>query len=179
MALFPVDAALIRLSAQTIPVKARREYPSRPLVGAGALVCDGPKVLLVKRKYPPNEGRWSLPGGLVELGERVEEAAAREVKEETGLDVVLERLLDVATDIHLDKRMRPRYHYVLVDYLAHSVGGRLRLNSESSAFGWFTAEQARRLDTSKETRNLLALHFRDQRVLGGGSTRGPSRRRSH
>jgi ADP-ribose pyrophosphatase YjhB (NUDIX family) len=96
-------------------LKTRREYPSRPLVGAGAVVCDGPKVLLIKRKNPPNEGRWALPGGLVELGERVQDAVVREVKEGTGLEVVLEGLLDVATDIHLDERSRPRYHYVLVD----------------------------------------------------------------
>ena len=114
---------------------------------------------------------------MVELNERVEEAAVREVKEETGLDVDLEKLLDVATDIHLDERMRPRYHYVLVDYLARPTGGELRLNPESSDYGWFTAEQARRLDMSKETRNVLELHFGGQRVPRRGSTERPSRRR--
>jgi ADP-ribose pyrophosphatase YjhB (NUDIX family) len=150
-------------------MKARREYPSRPLVGAGAVVYDGPKVLLLKRKYPPNEGRWALPGGLVELGERVQDAVVREVREETNLQVVLEGLLDVATDIHLDERSRPKYHYVLVDYLAGRVGGRVSLNAESSDFGWFTAAQAGKLDMSEETREVLALYFQ---------RRGIARRRS-
>ncbi len=155
-------------------MKARREYPSRPLVGAGAVVYDGPKVLLVKRKCPPNESRWALPGGLVELGERVQDAVVREVKEETDLEVVLEGLLDVATDIHLDERSRPRYHYVLVDYLARRVGGRVRLNEESSDFGWFTATQARKLDMSEGTREVLALHFQRRRIARRRSARSPS-----
>jgi ADP-ribose pyrophosphatase YjhB (NUDIX family) len=152
-------------------MKARREYPSRPLVGAGAVVHGEHKVLLVKRKYPPNEGRWALPGGLVELGERVQDAVVREVKEETGLEVVLEGLLDVATDIHLDERSRPKYHYVLVDYLARRVEGRMRLNEESSDFGWFTATQARKLDMSEGTRDVLALHFQRQRIAEKRSAR--------
>jgi len=143
-------------------MQVKREYPSSPLVGAGAVVCDGPKVLLIKRKYPPNEGRWAIPGGLVELGERVQDAAVREVKEETNLDVVLVKLLDVSTDIHLDERSRTKYHYVLVDYLARRVEGRIKLNAESSDFGWFTGEQVRQLDMSQGTRDVLALHFSDR-----------------
>jgi len=160
-------------------MNARREYPSRPLVGAGAVVRDGPKVLLIKRKYPPNEGRWALPGGLVELSERVQDAVVREVKEETGLVVALYGLLDVGTDIHLDERSRPKYHYVLVDYLAHRVGGRVRLNEESLAFGWFTAEQMRKLDMSEGTRDVLSLHFRRRRITERRSARSPSWYRSH
>ena len=85
-------------------VKSPRRYPSLPLVGAGAVVHRGEKVFLVKRRYAPNRGKWALPGGLVELGEKVEDAAAREVLEEPGLHVRLEGLLDVGTDIHFDRR---------------------------------------------------------------------------
>ncbi len=107
--------------------------------------------MLLKRKNPPNQGKWALPGGLVELGEEVQDAAVREVKEETGLSVLLEALLDVITDVHLDEKGRIRYHYILVDYAAKPSRGKVSLNSESAAGGWFTPEQIRRMEVSKNT----------------------------
>ena len=117
----------------------------------------------MKRKNPPNQGRWALPGGLVELGETTEEAAAREVLEETGLAVKVEGLLDVQTDLHLDGDSRLEYHYVLVDYLAKPVGGRLRINAESSASGWFAEQRTRSLAMSVGTRAVLGMYFRQRR----------------
>jgi len=140
-------------------MEAPRRYPTRPLVGAGAVVHRRGRVLLVKRRNPPNRGRWALPGGLVELGEAVQDAAIREIREETGLIVKIEGLLDVQTDLHTDERSRIEYHYVLVDYLARPVSGRLRLNSESSDFGWFTRSQLDRLAMSGGTRAVLNLFF--------------------
>ena len=113
----------------------------------------------MKRRNPPNEGRWAIPGGLVELGEEVQGAAVREIMEETGLTVRIEGLLDVQTDLHTDEGSRIEYHYVLVDYLARPVSGRLRLNSESSDFGWFTRGQLGGLAMSKGTRKVLNLFF--------------------
>ncbi len=140
-------------------MKARRRYPSTPLVGAGAVIHSGARILLVKRNNPPNKGRWALPGGLVELGETCEDAAAREVLEETGLSVRIERLLDVQSDLHFDAQGRLEYHYVLVDYLARPVRGRVRVNSESSSSGWFTRRQVRSLDMSEGTRGVVNLYF--------------------
>ena len=137
-----------------------RKYPTRPLVGAGAVVHRRGRVLLVRRNNPPNRGKWALPGGLVELGEAVQDAAAREILEETGLHVSIGGLLDVQTDIHKDASARLEYHYVLVDYLAKPVGGRLRLNSESSEAGWFSSEQVKRLPMSEGTRTVLRIYFR-------------------
>jgi 8-oxo-dGTP diphosphatase len=141
-------------------MKARRRYPTRPLVGAGAVVHRGPKVLLVKRRYPPNQGKWALPGGIVELGETVQDAAVRETLEETGLTVRIEALFDVQTDLHTDDKSKIEYHYILVDYLASPAGGKLRLNQESSAAGWFGAAQSKRLKTTEGTRAVLDNYFR-------------------
>jgi len=136
-----------------------REYPSRPLVGAGAVVHKGGRVLLVKRAFPPNKGMWSFPGGLVELGENVPEAAAREIREETGLRVRVEGLIDVATDIDRDEASRIRYHYVLVDYRARPVGGKFKLNAESTDYGWFSEEEIEKLPMSTPTRAALRKFY--------------------
>ncbi len=145
-----------------------RRYPKRPLVGAGAVVHKGDRALLVKRRYPPNAGRWSIPGGMVELGESARDAASREVSEETGLSVAIERLLDVVTDVHRDKTGLIEYHFILVDYVARPVGGRLAVNAESSECGWFTKDEVDKIDMSKGTRETLMTYF-------GGT--GPKSRR--
>lgn len=126
-----------------------RTYPNRPLVGAGALIHRGNRVLLVKRRRPPNRGAWVFPGGLVELGESVEDAVIREVKEETGITIRLERLLGVFTEVRQDPDRRVKYHYVIVDYAAEPKDSRVKLNDESSAYGWFTPTGIRGLAVSK------------------------------
>ena len=113
------------------------------------------KVLLLRRKNPPNKGRWALPGGLVEIAEDTAEAALREVKEETGLEVEIEELLDVVSDIHRDASGRVRYHYVLVDYAARARSFKVTLNEESSEYGWFTPSTAVGMNLSENTRDCI------------------------
>ncbi len=107
-----------------------RQYPVRPIVGVGAVIIDAGKVVLIRRRFEPLAGRWSLPGGTLELGETLEGGAAREVLEETGLQVDVGPLIEVFDRIMLDEERRVRYHFVLVDYLCRSVGGKLQAGSD-------------------------------------------------
>jgi len=124
---------------------------SRPpgiYVGAGALVHRQGRLLLVKRNREPAKGTWSFPGGAVELGETTLEAAVREVKEETGLDIEVESLFDVVTYLPGDRVTKSKNQVIVVDYLAKPKKGRVRLNAESSDFGWFTPKQVGRLKST-------------------------------
>ena len=107
-----------------------RRYPDRPFVGVGAVIVQDGRVLIVKRKYDPLAGRWSLPGGGVELGETLEASVAREMLEETGLDIEVGPVIEVFDRITRDEEGRVRYHFVLVDYLCWPVGGRLQAASD-------------------------------------------------
>jgi 8-oxo-dGTP diphosphatase len=100
-----------------------REYPSRPIVGVGGVVFVGGRVLLIKRRFEPLAGRWSLPGGALEVGETLAEGLAREMKEETGLDVDVGPAVDVFDRITRDDEGRARFHYVLVDFLCSVRAG--------------------------------------------------------
>jgi ADP-ribose pyrophosphatase YjhB (NUDIX family) len=115
----------------------RRIYPERPLVGVGAIIIARGKILLEKRKNEPGRGQWSIPGGLVELGESVEQTAIREVKEETGLEVEKPEHIDVVDNIDLDEEGKVRYHFIIIDYLVKLKGGTLKLQVMRLNFdGW-------------------------------------------
>lgn len=133
----------------------RREYPQLPMVGVGALIHKNGRILLVKRRNEPNKGKWAFPGGLVELGERVEDALIREVREEVGLRIKIEGLLDVIDDIHYDSLGKIRFHYILIDYIASPIGGKIKLNPESSSYGWFYPKEIGEMDTSINTKKAV------------------------
>ena len=116
-----------------------REYPERPIVGVGAVIVDEGKVVLVRRKNEPLQGQWSLPGGMVEIGETLESALAREMLEETGLTVNVGPVVEVFDRITRDERSRVRYHYVLIDYVCWPAGGTLRAGSDVDAAVWADA----------------------------------------
>ena len=113
-----------------------RQYPDRPIVGVGAVIVDGGRVVLIRRRYEPLKGRWSLPGGMVELGETLEAALAREMLEETGLVVDIGPVIEVFDRITRDEERRVRYHFVLVDYLCWPSSGELRAGSDVDAAIW-------------------------------------------
>jgi 8-oxo-dGTP diphosphatase len=111
-------------------MNASRQYPERPIVGVGAVVVQDGQVLLVRRRYEPLAGRWSLPGGTVEVGETLESAVIREMHEETGLSVRVGPVIEVFDRIMRDAAHRVQYHFVLVDYLCWPAGGSLAAGSD-------------------------------------------------
>jgi 8-oxo-dGTP diphosphatase len=113
----------------------QREFPETPLVGVGAVVVKEGRVLLIRRGNEPMKGRWSLPGGMLELGESLTDGVVREVREETGLIVEPVELIELLDRIYREDE-RVRYHYVIADYLCREVGGALLAASDADAARW-------------------------------------------
>jgi 8-oxo-dGTP diphosphatase len=113
----------------------QREFPEAPLVGVGAVVEHEGRILLVQRATEPARGQWSLPGGLIELGEPLERAIVREVEEETGLIVEPVGLIELLDRIYREGE-RVRYHYVIADFLCRVTGGELRAGSDAAQARW-------------------------------------------
>jgi mutator protein MutT len=107
-----------------------RAYPQRPIVGVGAVVLMEGNVVLIKRRFEPLAGQWSLPGGALEVGETLEAGAAREILEETGLVVDVGPVIEVFDRILFDPEKKVQYHFVLIDYLCRPIGGRLQHGSD-------------------------------------------------
>ena len=117
----------------------KREFPDHPLVGVGGVVVHRNRVLLIRRGGEPLKGKWSIPGGLLEVGEELSQAARRELKEETGLDVEPLQIIEVFDRIFRRGR-RVRYHFVIVDYVCRLKGGRLRPASDVLEACWVRRE---------------------------------------
>lgn len=133
----------------------RREYPASPIAGVASVVFSGEDILLVRRGNEPSKGMWGLPGGVVELGEIVKDAVAREVEEETGILIQPMRLLAVFDSIVRDDAGRVRYHYVLCEYLCEAVGGELRASSDVSNARWVPIKELGSLEMNPWTRRFI------------------------
>jgi 8-oxo-dGTP diphosphatase len=132
-----------------------RLYPRLPVAGVGAVVFNKGKLLLVKRANEPNKGKWSIPGGGIELGETIKEAAQREVFEECSVKIKIMRVLDAADNIVRDADGRIRYHYAIIDLLANYNGGDLKAQSDAQDCGWFTPEEVVGMDITPILRTML------------------------
>lgn len=132
-----------------------KEYPKMPIVAVGALILQDHNILLVKRKNEPGKGRWSIPGGTVELGESLKDAVVREVYEETGLVVEVYELLDIIEVIRKDNDGNIVFHYVILDYLAKPAGGTLRAASDASDVIWVTVDEAMNMEITESLRAML------------------------
>ncbi len=133
----------------------KREYPESPLVGVGAVVVDDNRVLLIRRGQPPLLGEWSLPGGVLECGETLREAVAREAREETGLLVETAEMLGVYERVIRDDEKRVRYHYVLIDFLCRAVGGDLKAGSDAADVRWFTRDELPALNLAYDASDVV------------------------
>ncbi|MBI4463983.1 MAG: NUDIX hydrolase [Acidobacteria bacterium] len=138
---------------------AGREYPEHPLVGVGGVIIEDGKVLLVRRGSEPLRGEWSLPGGLVEVGEELAEALRREILEETGLVVREGPIVEVLSRILRDEQGRVRFHYVLVDYLCRVQGGQLQAASDATAACWVERSCLHEYGLRPETLRVIEKAF--------------------
>ena len=137
----------------------QREFPEVPLVGVGAIIIEDARVLLVKRAHPPLQAQWSIPGGVLEVGELVRAAAIREAREETGLIVEPADLLGVYDRVLRNAEQRVQYHYVLIDFLCRRVGGDLAADSDAAEVRWFTREELPGLKLAEDTQDVIRKGF--------------------
>jgi len=146
----------------------KREYPEQPLVGVGGVVIESERALLIRRGGPPMEGQWSIPGGMLELGETLTKGVARELAEETGLEVnvldiieVLERIFPAipGADGAPGDAARTQYHFVILDYLCEARGGTLCAGSDAREFAWAREDELLKFDLTAAATRVLRKAF--------------------
>ena len=136
-----------------------RQFPERPIVGVGAVIVDGDRVVLIRRAHEPLKGEWSLPGGAVNVGETLADAVAREVQEETGLVVRVGPLIEVLDRVHRDGDGRVEYHFVLLDYKCRVVSGTLAHGSDASDACWVDRSDLAKYGLSDLARRVVNKAF--------------------
>ena len=137
----------------------KRLYPDQPIVGIGVVIVHEEKIVLIKRSNEPARGKWTIPGGLVELGEPIENAVIREALEETCLEVENPRLVDVVGQVDHDADDRVKYHYVIIDYLEHVRSGNISAASDAAELRWVPFDEVEKYDLTASFR----LFFRRNR----------------
>jgi len=132
-----------------------RLYPEQPLVGIGAIIICNGKILLEKRKGEPGRDKWTVPGGLVELGESAEQTVMREVKEETNLKVEQPELVDVVNSVTTDENGKIKYHFVIVDYFVKLKGGTLKVADDAAELRWVEFSEVENYDLTRSFREFF------------------------
>ena len=132
-----------------------REYPAQPVVGVGAVVVRGDRALIVRRGHEPRKGEWSLPGGLLHLGESLADGARREVREETGLEVEAGPIVETFDRVHRDADGRVRFHFVIVDFVCWSDAGEPVAGSDAEAVAWVTADEIDRYGVNVHAKAVI------------------------
>ena len=137
----------------------KRLYPDQPVVGVGAVIIKPGQIVLIQRGNEPSKGKWTIPGGLVELGESPETAVVRETREETSLVVEKPILIDVVSNVDLDEQKKVKYHYIIIDYLVHVKSGKLSHASDAVDLQLVPFNEVETYDLTKSFR----LFFRNNR----------------
>jgi 8-oxo-dGTP diphosphatase len=132
-----------------------RLYPNRPIVGVGVIIVREGKILLERRKNEPGRGKWSIPGGIVELGESLEQTVMRETWEETGLSVSDPEPVDVINQVTLDENGKVKYHFVIVDYFVKLKSGTPKAASDAAELEWVAFEEVEKRDLTKSFRGFF------------------------
>jgi len=138
----------------------KRRYPDTPIVGVSALVIQKEKVLLIKRGKEPDKGRWSIPGGVIETGETIENALNREVFEECGVKIRVKKLLDIVEKIFFDSQGRAEFHYLILSYSADYLEGDIRPASDVLDVKWMGKEDIEKLDIIDSVLKVLKEFFK-------------------
>ncbi len=133
----------------------KRLYPDKPIVGIGVVIVSQGKIVLAQRGNEPGRGKWTIPGGLVELGESVEGAVIREAKEETCLDVEKPQLIDVVDNVEYDEAGKIKYHYVIVDYFVSVKSGELQAASDAVDLRWVPFDEVEKYDLTASFREFF------------------------
>ncbi|SRR6266513_4457803 len=141
----------------------QREYPHQPLIGVGAIIIKDRRVVLIKRGKPPLLEEWSIPGGMLELGETLRQGAEREAFEETGFTVRATELLGVFDRIVPDANQRTSYHYVLIDFFCEIISGELCAGHDASDARWFTPQEVAALPLAEDTAAVIQLGFTESK----------------
>jgi len=135
-------------------------------VGVGAIIIQGNQVVLVKRGHAPLQGKWSIPGGVLEIGETLRKAAIREAFEETGLSIEPGELLGVFERVLPDEKGRMKYHYVLIDFLCRRVAGELAAGDDADEVRWFRRDELAALELARETEEVILKGFEKAQKSG-------------
>jgi mutator protein MutT len=154
-----MSKAVSNTDAKRLEAPDDRRYPTRPYLGIGALIVEGDRILLVERGKDPLRGYWSLPGGILETGEKLEDGIRREVREETGLEIEPASFFEIFERIMPDPEGRPEYHYVLIDYLCRVKGGELKPASDARRACWVEQRNLREYRLTEGTLAVIERAF--------------------
>jgi len=152
-----------------VKVSSNREYPERPVVGVGGVVISDGRALLIRRGGPPLEGQWSIPGGMLEVGETLIEGVRRELLEETGIEVRVLDLIEVFERINLDGSGKVRYHFVVLDYLCEAIRGEARAGSDVTDVAWAAPAEFDKYSLTETATRVIMKAFEIARERGRSS----------